>query len=373
VSPAECIDRPDAGRIANIVGTVTRRLAFARWETHDDWRAGTGRGTAIAGAGLEIRRPLGTRTDERATSEYAAWTSPWVEPGFAVEELVASWAATTPRGSLVEIHVRGRDRPWDCLGRWTSAGGGGRSSVSGQPRVDADTWRPAGAPAWQLRLTLVRRPGTHGPTVHMAGAVASAGRTGTTTSRPGRTVGTVLDVPRLSQMTFRDVGGRGWCSPTSVAMVLDHGGRLPRAIDVPAAARATFDQAYDGTGNWSFNTAWAATLADHAFVTRLHDLREAEAFIDAGIPLVASVAYGRGELRGAPTHATDGHLVVIRGFTGTGDVVTNDPGAPTDRSVRRTYRRAEFERAWLGGSGGTVYVIHDDDHPLPTRGRRGAW
>ena len=28
------------------------------------------------------------------------------------------------------------------------------------------------------------------------------------------------------------------------------------------------DPAY-GTGNWSFNTAWAATLADHAFVTAL--------------------------------------------------------------------------------------------------------
>ena len=29
----------------------------------------------------------------------------------------------------------------------------------------------------------------------------------------------------------------------------------------------------------------------------------------------------------------------------------------------------EFERAWLGGSGGTVYVIHRDDQPRPPRGR----
>jgi hypothetical protein len=60
--------------------------------------------------------------------------------------------------------------------------------------------------------------------------------------------------------------------------------------------------------------------------------------------------------------------VVVRGFSEAGDVVTNDPGAPTDRSVRRTYDRGEFERAWLGGSGGTVYVIHRDDQPLPDRG-----
>jgi len=137
-------------------------------------------------------------------------------------------------------------------------------------------------------------------------------------------------------------------------------------------ARQVHDPAWSGTGNWSFNTAWAAGVAGRAFVTRLRDLRDAERFVDAGIPLVASVAYPRGALRGAPTLGTAGHLLVIRGFTAGGDVVTNDPGAPTDRSVRRTYRRGEFERAWLGGAGGTVYVIHRDDQALPV-GSRGAW
>lgn len=172
-------------------------------------------------------------------------------------------------------------------------------------------------------------------------------------------------------MTWRHVGGAGWCSPTAVSMVLAHAGTLPSTTDIPGAAAEVFDPAYDGTGNWSFNTAWAAGLAGHAFVTRLHDLRDAERFIDAGIPLVAGVAYPRGALTGAPTHGTDGHLLVIRGFTATGDVVTNDPGAPSDRSTRRTYDRGQLERAWLG-SGGTVYVIHRDDQALPTGGR-GAW
>jgi len=179
-------------------------------------------------------------------------------------------------------------------------------------------------------------------------------------------------------MTWRDVGGAGWCSPTAVSMVLAHAGRLPpgtdtASFDVAAAAAEVFDPAYAGTGNWSFNTAWAAGLADHAFVTRLHDLREAEAFIAVGIPLVASVAYPAGGLPGAPTHATDGHLVVIRGFTDAGDVVTNDPAAPTERTVRRTYDRGAFERAWLHGSGGLVYVIHRDDQSLPPGGTGGAW
>ena len=33
-----------------------------------------------------------------------------------------------------------------------------------------------------------------------------------------------------------------------------------------------------------------------------------------------------------------------------------DPAAATAKTVRRVYDRGQFERAWVGGSGGTVYV-----------------
>ncbi|HEY1117009.1 MAG TPA: C39 family peptidase, partial [Acidimicrobiales bacterium] len=141
---------------------------------------------------------------------------------------------------------------------------------------------------------------------------------------------------------------------------------------VDHAARMTYDADYAGTGNWPFNTAYAATLTDRAFVTRLRSLREAERFIAAGIPLVASIAFGRGELDGAPISASAGHLLVIVGFTDTGDVVVNDPAAPTRAGVRRTYDRGQFEDAWIPASGGTVYVITDDAHPLPANSP-GSW
>jgi hypothetical protein len=171
-------------------------------------------------------------------------------------------------------------------------------------------------------------------------------------------------------------GGEAWCSPTSTSMVLGYYDALPgpRAYAwvgdrpdpwVDHAARMTYDYDYEGTGNWPFNTAYAANLAGHAFVTRLRSLREAEPYLAAGIPLVASIAFGRGELDGAPISASNGHLLVIVGFTKSGDVVVNDPAAPTDASVRRTYDRGQFENAWIPASGGTVYVITDDAHPLP--------
>ena len=260
-------------------------------------------------------------------------------------------------------------RTWHGLGTWASGRRPThRASATGDPEVDTDVWRPSERlDAYRLRVRL------HGACeLHRIGAVVSAGQVRTDTSPPLHRIERALDVPRLSQLTWQEVGGRGWCSPTSVAMVLAHAGTLPPTTDIPRAAADVFDPAYDGTGNWSFNTAWAAELAGHAFVTRLRDLRDAERFVDAGIPVVASVAYPAGALRGAPTKGTDGHLLVVCGFTAEGDVVTNDPAAPTERSVRRRYRRDELERAWLRGSGGTVYVIHRDDQQLPAGGR-GAW
>ena len=309
----------------------------------------------------------------------ATWTSPRCEPGFRFCDLVASWTANTPRGSWIEVHVQARgEAHWHSLGRWASGPSTAhRSSVVGDSQVDTDTWRPTGgAEAYRIRVNLHPSPAGRLPTLGRIGAVVSAGGVRGTTSSPRRRVERVLDVPRLSQMRYAEVGGRGWCSPASVAMVLSHAGSLPASdsghVDLRRAAHEVFDPAYAGTGNWSFNSSWAATLTGHAFVTRLHDLRDAERFIDAGLPLIVSVAYPRGALKGAPTHGTDGHLLVVRGFTADGDVVTNDPGAPSDRSVRRTYTRAQLERAWLAGSGGLVYVIHRDHQRLPAGGR-GAW
>jgi hypothetical protein len=265
--------------------------------------------------------------------------------------------------------------------------------VSGQfddlASVNVDTWvasRAAGLTSWRLRVSLLRRAGadTASPSVSSVAAVASRLPSGpVAVSAPGRARGVVLDVPRYSQMVHRGHypqwggGGEAWCSPTSTSMVLGYYDALPAPssyawvpeghVDpwVDAAARATHDAEYAGTGNWPFNTAYAARLAGHAFVTRLHSLREAERYVAVGIPLVASISFGAGELSGAPISASNGHLVVIVGFTESGDVVVNDPAATTRAGVRRTYDRAQFEDAWLPTSGGTVYVIHDDAHPVP--------
>jgi len=239
---------------------------------------------------------------------------------------------------------------------------------------------------WQIRVTLLRKDGTTTtPSVDTVGAMVSRlpQVTRVPTSRPGVARGMKLTVPRYSQMIHQgdypqyDGGGAAWCSPTSVSMVLGYHGRLPEEREyawVPAghpdrwvdhAARSHYDYEWTGAGNWAFSSAYAATHADHAFVTRLRSLTEAERFIRAGIPLVASVKFAKGELDGAPIQSTGGHLMVIVGFEQDGDVIVNDPAARRNARVVRTYDRGQFENAWIPKSGGLVYVIHNDDRALP--------
>ena len=82
----------------------------------------------------------------------------------------------------------------------------------------------------------------------------------------------ILPVPTRSQLDY--AGGGAWCSPTSVSMVLSYWsmqlGRSDLNRDVPEVAAAVYDPGWPGTGNWSFNTAYAGSFPGmRAYVTRL--------------------------------------------------------------------------------------------------------
>nr|MBA2697850.1 C39 family peptidase [Nocardioidaceae bacterium] len=104
-------------------------------------------------------------------------------------------------------------------------------------------------------------------------------------------------------------------------------------------------------------------------------LTEAEQFIKAGIPLIVSVSFKKSELDGAG-YGTNGHLMVIVGFTNNGDVVVNDPAShliASNDQVRTVYDRTQFENVWVPHSGGITYVIHPTSVPLPTRPAEANW
>ena len=82
----------------------------------------------------------------------------------------------------------------------------------------------------------------------------------------------------------------------------------------------------------------------------------------ARIPLVASVAWESNKLDGG-IKSTNGHLMVIGGFMGNGDVIAYDPASPDNQAVRHVYDRRQFEKAWIPASGGIVYVARPADWP----------
>lgn len=403
-----------------------RRLRYRSFAGPAGLSAGTRRGLTLTGDGVlrfefpageeDYTDPFGAGTPVRY--EWADWTSPPLPTAFDLYELIASWRATTPGRSWLTVSVGvptddGGER-WYPLARWADRDDElhPTSVPYDRPegRTNADTFVAGveGLRSHRLRGTL-HRPvgGTDVPELSMLGVLASgpfptpapkplrssrrcdahgsvAGDGPRPAGEPGPLAagGHILDVPRISQRAHRgeyphwDGGGDSWCSPTSTCMVLRYWGVGPDESEyswvdgsyqdrfLHHAVRHCYDYAFSGAGNWAFNTAYAGRFGLDAFVTRLRDLTEAERFVAAGIPLVAAIRFSPGELTGAD-YTTNGHLLTIVGFTGTGDVVVNDPAAKDRESVRRSYDRVEFAAAWLRRTGGTVYVIRPPSVALP--------
>ncbi len=397
------------------VGSETH-IRYHQWVGASDFAGGRSAGTTLSGDRLLVGSPETTYSyqdphDETSVATYdvAFWTSPEIDPGFPFTELVASWNTVTPPGTWVETTARvvaedgSRSKSYS-LGRWSMDHGTiNRTSVPDQGddladvSIDVLVARPGRTfISWQLTVSLYRRAGIEAtPELTLLAAVASAlppERLPMPKRLPTDGSDLALAVPTYSQQLYRNQhtrfsgGGQSWCSPTSTAMVLTFFGATPERAELARigenqpnplvlhAAAHTYDWEY-GEGNWPFNTAYASELGMRSFVTRLRSLREAELFIAAGIPLVASVSFEDDQMAGAG-YSTEGHLMVIVGFTGAGDVIVNDPAShqiAKDSEVRMVYDRRQFRAAWLTGSGGIVYVIHPPELPLPEPPAEANW
>jgi hypothetical protein len=197
-------------------------------------------------------------------------------------------------------------------------------------------------------------------------AVSYSGVTGERRPPSQRTDGWARDlkVPFRCQKDEHKALSGEICSPTSVTMVLAFWG-----VDRPVAenALAIFDDRHAMFGNWGRAVARAGELGMDAWLTRFRDWDAVKSQIAAGQPLVASIRFEKGEFPSAVLKSTDGHLIVIRGFTPAGDVIVNDP-ASREKGNGAVYRADELARAWFG-HGGVAYVIHPprrDGTPVAT-------
>ena len=393
------------------------KISYRGWTTAAEFASGTFDGAqpvAVGDGAITFATPAATfayddpfdSTTQTTTYDYDTWTSPVYTPGFGLTELVSSWTADTPAGTWIQVEMHGTTTAgtttkWYVLGRWTSqmpseaSADIHRTSLGGQGDADGtvaiDTFLAAKGVAltsYQLRVTLYRKHGTSAvPTVRSVGAIASAlpDDKSVLAGPLGGAEGITLDVPQYSQEVHRgeypdfDGGGEAWCSPTATEMVVEYWGDKPAASDlsgipypdpsVDYAAMHTFDWHYSGAGNWPFNVGYAGSFGLDGEVVQLRSLTEAEQFIKQGIPLVVSVSFNKNQLDNAG-YGTNGHLMVIRGFTQSGDVIVNDPASrliASDAAVENVFDRQQFADVWLPSSrsGGIAYVIHSAATPLP--------
>ena len=315
--------------------------------------------------------------------------SPVFEPPFAFSAAIPSWSADTPDGSWLEVLIRARCAGvwsgWLSMGVWASGNSAvQRHSIAGQKdsgaSLDTDTLRlEAPAEAFQLRIRLFSTDGQALPVVRRICMAYSDPKPATvdpasqTLPEAGvRWAGELSGIPRCSQMVYPD-GGKVWCSPTCVAMILSYWRKDsgPCEPAIRKAVAGTYDSVYEGNGNWAFNAAYAAAESFDACVARFSSLAQLEPWLAAGVPVALSVSWNNEAgriLSGAPLSSSSGHLTLLVGFDEAGDPIMHEPASPDDGSVRRTYRRAELQERWLAASGGACYLIHPRGHKVPALG-----
>lgn len=309
-------------------------------------------------------------------------TSPEVTTAFNYQEAIASWNASTPPGSWLEVQFRAQSgshwSKWYVLGIWASDDSTiRRHSVKSQGDEDgsvaADTFissnKKETTNKFQLKLRLFSADGFAIPSVQNMSVAYSTSAPKSASVSAGNPAlwNTLIDIPKYSQMVYPD-GGDVWCSPTSTSMVLAFlegytGACEPR---LRAAVEGVYDWIYGGHGNWPFNTAYAAVQGFEGYVARLTSLAKVEEYVAAGVAVIVSIAWSKGELTGVNTTSSNGHLLVLAGFDASGNPIVNDPDSPSDATVQRTYLRSEFEPLWLQASGGTVYLIYPQGTTVPS-------
>ena len=166
-------------------------------------------------------------------------------------------------------------------------------------------------------------------------------------AKPTSAISQMLQNPRIAARA---------CSPVATAMVIAaHRAETGTGIPVEQVIADCHDPVTGMYGLWPLAVRAAASANLIGAVELFSDWSPALQCLEAGLPLVASIRYGDGELADAPMRSTAGHLVVVTGVDGD-SVLVNDPAAPYHGVVSRHYPLEAFSRAWFRHRG-AVYIL----------------
>lgn len=376
--------RASIERMGNPPNAVDRLIVI---DTPDGWSAGAFKATQYVSGptcGVKLKSVEGDTYPRRGE-----WTSPVLQADFPFLEIVPSWNVQTPSetGARLELRVRlvgAKDwSPWLFLGSWgktLSKDARVTRFADGRVIIDFLTLRKP-ADAFQLKVEfqsfttdVKQTPSIRRLAAVYSGVVNDSALRSRVAPVPQLTGAWARDLPvpfRTQKDAAKALRGE-ICSPTSTSMVCAYWG-----ADRPTEenALAIFDADYDMFGNWGRAVQRAADLGLDAWITRFRNWDQVKAQIEQGQPIIASIQFEKGTFPSNVLDSTDGHLIVIRGFTPGGDVIVNDP-ASRDRGEMAVYRADELGQAWFS-HGGTAYILRAPVHAeirgapstLPSSGR----
>jgi hypothetical protein len=165
-----------------------------------------------------------------------------------------------------------------------------------------------------------------------------------------------LAVPFFSQGDLPDSISGKTCSPTSLTMVLNYHRHQYSALEVSAAVYDPFNDIY---GNWPYNMEAAYLMGiAKTWIGRHNSFNEIADEINSGKPVIISIDVSPGKLTGAPytTTAGAGHLIVVRGFDGDGNVLVNDPAGDNPHEGIVAYDLSALTEIWVE-HGGVAYHL----------------
>ena len=341
-----------------------------------DFAPGAFENTVVDGGAIQLGHggggflPAGTYT-----------SAPFSPPAF--RRLIPSWNADTPPGTAVEAQARvaagGRWSRWFSFGRWSPF-----IDRASPPPLENELARleaemlfllpgRQSADTAQMRISLYTNDSSISPVVRLlSGSTDSLSRQNEKDTAGER----LLEVPTYSCLVRDPTIGQRMAGATAMAMLMNRWGEdvLPEEV-----ARAAYDSGSSRFANLAFLCAIAGAYGfeSYASFSSIDTIRREVWRGDSVGAMVRYRAPALGEKENgeekpvsllpltlpnpeAPPPAplleratvdSNGHLVVVRGFTqkdGVEHVVFNDPLAPSDEKVRREIPLSKFAEIFTG-------------------------
>jgi hypothetical protein len=271
-----------------------------------------------------------------------------------------SWNGSAPGDSggfrvLIRVPYGTGWSPWLEVGYWkANLWPGTKPTTFAGGRIDIDTVELSFyATSWQFKIEMKRLAASvPSPTVRLLSFVASDSRTTAefdlSAALADRPPAIFIPTTFLAQYKISSEFGGRICSPTTVAMILLSYGisvdPLPFALD-------TYDPYWGIFGVWPRVVQNAAEHGLRGTVARIRSWSQAYDVLAKGGRIGMSV--------GPPLYS--GHLMMVAGFTASGDPIVHDPARSSD-GYAHVFNKADLSKSWFE-KGGVAYVFSGIDVP----------